>query len=143
MKLAQILDEKGRGAITTSVNDTLATVFTTLADRKVGALVVCDHDKKIVGIISERDLVRAVAKDGERVLAWPVESVMTSKVVTCDEEDTVHDLMEKMTAGRFRHMPVVKDGKLNGVISIGDIVKNRIEEVEREAENMRAYIHAV
>lgn len=143
MNLGQLLDKKGRGTVTIGANETLAMVFAVLAERKIGALVVCDRDERVVGIISERDLVRAVARDGERVLAWPVEAAMTSEVITCTEDDTVDRVMEKMTAGRFRHMPVVDDGKLKGVISIGDVVKNRIEEVEREAADIRAYIHAV
>lgn len=143
MKLGQLLDQKGRDAITVGTNETLATVFSMLAQHKIGALVVCDADEHVAGIISERDLVRAIAKEGERVLAWPVESAMTAEVITCGEEDTVNDVMEKMTAGRFRHMPVVEKGKLRGVISIGDVVKNRIQEVEREAADIRAYIHAV
>lgn len=143
MNLAQLLDMKGRHTITISASETLATVFGVLAEHKIGALVVCNDKNKVVGIISERDLVRAIAKDGERVLAWPVESAMTHEVVTCVESETIHDVMEKMTEGRFRHLPVVEDGKLKGVVSIGDVVKNRIEEVEREAEEIRSYIHAV
>ena len=143
MKLGQLLNEKGRGAITVGPNETLASVFGTLAEKRIGALVVCDSNDQVVGIISERDLVQSIAKDGERVLSWPVANVMTKKVVTCSEDETVNDVMEKMTTGRFRHMPVVEAGKLSGVISIGDVVKHRIEEVEREAADIRAYIHAV
>lgn len=142
MKLRQLLDKKGHETITVDVHETLATVFSILAERKIGALVVVNKQKDVAGIISERDLVRAIAKDGERVLAWPVESVMTVEVVTCTQEDTVDDVMSKMTSGRFRHMPVVDGNMLCGVISIGDVVKNRIEEVEREAADIRAYIHA-
>ncbi|MEP1442866.1 MAG: CBS domain-containing protein [Hyphomicrobiales bacterium] len=143
MKLGELLNKKGRGTITVGPNDTLASVFATLAEKRIGALVVCDADDQVIGIISERDLVRSVAKDGERVLSWPVANVMTKEVITCSEDETVNDVMEKMTAGRFRHMPVVEEGKLSGVISIGDVVKHRIEEVEREAADIRAYIHAV
>ncbi len=143
MSLKYLLDQKGHDVITVSAYETLSNVFSILTDNKIGALVVCNGHEKIVGIISERDLVRAVAKHGERVLAWPVESVMTSKVVTCSLDDNVHKVMEKMTEGRFRHMPVVNGDKLLGVISIGDVVKYRIQEVEREAADMRSYIHAV
>lgn len=143
MKLGELLEKKGRGAVTVGPSQTLASVFTTLAEKRIGALVVCDDRDRVVGIISERDLVHAVAREGERVLSWPVDSVMTSKVVTCSENETVNDVMEKMTAGRFRHMPVVERGVLSGVISIGDVVKHRIEEVEREAADIRAYIQAV
>ena len=143
MKLNELLNQKGRGTITVGPNETLASVFTTLAEKRIGALVVCDADGRVIGIISERDLVRAIAKEGERVLSWPVANVMTKEVITCSEDETVNDVMEKMTAGRFRHMPVVDAGKLTGVISIGDVVKHRIEEVEREAADIRAYIQAV
>ena len=143
MKLGQLLDQKGRGAMTVEPNETLASVFGTLAEKRIGALVVCDSSDRVVGIISERDLVRSIASEGERVLSWPVANIMTKDVVTCSEDETVNDVMEKMTAGRFRHMPVVEAGKLSGVISIGDVVKHRIEEVEREAADIRAYIHAV
>ena len=143
MKLSQLLNQKGRKTLTVDPNDTLSTVFSVLSKNKIGALVVCNEKEEVAGIISERDLVKAVAKDGERILAWPVQSCMTTDVITCTEEDTVDDVMSKMTAGRFRHVPVVKDEKLCGVISIGDVVKNRMEEVEREAADMRAYIHAV
>lgn len=143
MKLGQLLDAKGRGAITVGVNESLSSVFSILSERKIGALVVCDSNEHVVGIISERDLVRAVASDGERILAWPVDAIMTTAVITCTEEDTVDQVMEKMTSGRFRHVPVVADGRLVGVISIGDVVKNRMQEIEREAADIRAYIHAV
>ncbi|MEP2944019.1 MAG: CBS domain-containing protein [Hyphomicrobiales bacterium] len=142
MKLSQLLDKKGRKTLTVDANETLSSVFSVLAQNKIGALVVCNAKGEVVGIISERDLVKAIAKDGERTLSWPVESCMTTDVITCSENDTVNDVMEKMTAGRFRHMPVVENNKLSGVISIGDVVKNRIEEVEREAADIRAYIHA-
>lgn len=143
MKLGQLLDQKGRGTITVEPTETLSAVFGILAEKRIGALVVCDKDEQVIGIISERDLVRSIAKEGERALSWPVANAMTAKVVTCSEDETVNDVMEKMTAGRFRHMPVVEAGKLSGVISIGDVVKHRIEEVEREAADIRAYIHAV
>ena len=143
MKLGQLLNQKGRGTVTVGPNETLASVFTTLAEHRIGALVVCDAKKRVVGIVSERDLVQAVAKEGERVLSWPVVNVMTSEVVTCSEDETVNDVMEKMTNGRFRHMPVIENGILSGVISIGDVVKHRMEEIEQEAADIRAYIHAV
>ena len=143
MKLGQLLDQKGRGAMTVEANETLASVFGTLAEKRIGALVVCGKGGEVIGIISERDLVRSIANEGERVLSWPVANVMTKDVITCSEDETVNDVMEKMTAGRFRHMPVVEAGRLSGVISIGDVVKHRIEEVEREAADIRAYIHAV
>ena len=143
MRVRELLDKKGRSTKTISTRETLKSVFSILAEHKIGALVVCDDAMAVLGIVSERDLVRVIAEDGETVLNRPVEAVMTTTVVTCEENDTVHDVMEKMTAGRFRHMPVVEDGRLSGVLSIGDLVKQRIEDVEREAENIRSYIHSV
>ena len=95
---------------------------------------------KIAGILSERDIVRAVASKGAASLAMPISSIMTSKVTTCGEDHTVNQVMELMTNGRFRHLPVEKDGSLIGIISIGDVVRRRIEDVEREAEEIKAYI---
>ncbi len=114
-----------------------------LAKHKIGALVVVDADDNIAGIISERDIVRAVAQRGADVLSTPLSAVMTRAVVTCRENETVNDVMTRMTRGRFRHLPVVENGALCGIISIGDVVRARIEQVEREAEDMRAYIAAV
>jgi CBS domain-containing protein len=92
------------------------------------------------GIISERDVVRAVAKFGSEALRKLASDCMTTRVVTCGPEDTINDVMAKMTSGRFRHLPVIIDGKLGGIVSIGDIVKRRIEDVEREANQIREYI---
>jgi CBS domain-containing protein len=94
----------------------------------------------IRGIISERDIVRALAKHGAEALRKLAVECMTARVITCLPEETIHDVMQKMTSGRFRHLPVVENGKLAGIISIGDVVKRRIEEVEREAEQIREYI---
>jgi CBS domain-containing protein len=102
--------------------------------------VVTNGDRKIVGILSERDIVRVIAKSGVNSLDQSVRDVMTPKVKICNEHHTVNDVMEIMTKGRFRHLPVEKNGQLHGIISIGDVVKVRIEEVEREAENIKAYI---
>lgn len=144
MKIRDLLDKKGRETVTVGAFETLSSVFSILAEHRIGALMVCDKDMRVEGIISERDLVAAIAKNGEEALSQSVKSFMTSDVITSEEEDTVHQVMERMTAGRFRHMPVVTDdGKLSGILSIGDLVKQRIEDVEREADNIRAYIHSV
>jgi CBS domain-containing protein len=95
---------------------------------------------KIAGILSERDIVRAVASKGAGALTAPISAIMTSKVTTCGEDHTVNQVMELMTNGRFRHLPVERDGTLIGIISIGDVVRRRIEDVEREAEEIKAYI---
>jgi CBS domain-containing protein len=143
MTVATMLSEKGREVITTSAAASIAGAIDTLAKHKIGALVVVDGKDNIAGIISERDVVRAIAEQGERVLSLALSTVMTRAVVTCSESETIDDVMTRMTRGRFRHLPVVEDGRLTGIISIGDVVKARIEQVEREAEDMRAYIAAV
>ena len=103
-------------------------------------MIASPGNGKVEGIISERDLVRAIAKNGGAALARPVADFMTRDVITCEAEESIADLMEKMTVGKFRHLPVVKDGVLDGIISIGDVVKQRIEEAEFEANAMREYI---
>ncbi len=143
MTVAAILSEKGREIVTTSAMASIAGAVDALAKHKIGALVVVDEADRIIGIISERDIVRAIAEKGEKVLTTPLSTVMTRAVVTCSETETVNDVMTRMTRGRFRHLPVVENGHLTGIISIGDVVRARIEQVEREAEDMRAYIAAV
>ncbi len=106
----------------------------------IGALLVSEDGRQVAGILSERDIVHALAEQGAALLALPVERLMTRKVVTCVPEDTVSELMARMTQHRFRHLPVVKDGTLIGIVSIGDLVKNRIEEVEFEANSLRSFI---
>ena len=143
MTVAAMLSQKGREVITTSAASSIAGAIDTLAKHRIGALVVVDHDDRIVGILSERDVVRAIAAQGERVLSTQLSTVMTRAVVTCSESETINEVMTRMTRGRFRHLPVVDGDRLTGIISIGDVVKARIEQVEREAEDMRAYIAAV
>jgi CBS domain-containing protein len=111
-----------------------------LAERRIGALVILGADHRIAGILSERDIVRVLAELGPAALHEPVGQVMTRDVKTCSEDDTVESLMGRMTTGRFRHMPVVEQGKLVGIVSVGDVVKNRVEEIEREAAALRYYI---
>jgi CBS domain-containing protein len=139
MTVARIISEKGRNVVTVAQNASLADIATMLAEKRIGAVVVMEKDA-IRGIVSERDIVRAVAKHGGGGLAMSAAEWMTTKVVTCLLEDTINDVMQKMTSGRFRHLPVVEDGKLAGIVSIGDVVKRRIEDVEREAEQIREYI---
>lgn len=143
MNVAAMLGAKGREVVTTTAAVTIAEAAAALAQHKIGALVVVGEGQRIVGIVSERDIVRAVAKSGGEVLGERLDGIMTRSVVTCRESETVNDVMGRMTLGRFRHLPVVEDGKLAGIISIGDVVKGRIEEVEREAEELRNYIAAV
>lgn len=139
MTVERIINEKGRDVVTVTARTTLAEIAAILSEKRIGAVVVMEKDA-INGIISERDIVRAVAKHGGDGLAMLAADWMTAKVVTCNPEDTIHDVMQKMTTGRFRHLPVIKHGKLAGIISIGDVVKRRIEEVEHEADQIRQYI---
>ena len=140
MTVRSILDEKGHDVVTLRPDATLAEATRLLGERRIGAVVVTRGDRKIEGILSERDIVRASGEHGADALDLAVGKVMTARVRTCRETSTVNEVMEVMTRGRFRHLPVEKDGQLDGIISIGDVVKRRIEEVEREAEQIREYI---
>jgi len=135
-----ILEAKGHEVTTLGPNERLSEAVRLLAEKRIGALVVTNGDRKIVGIISERDIVRMLGRDGAAALDLSVRDVMTPKVNICNEHHTVNEVMEIMTRGRFRHLPVEKDGQLDGIISIGDVVKRRIEDFEREAEDIRSYI---
>jgi CBS domain-containing protein len=135
-----MIAQKGRQVVTTSATKTIADAIEILAAQKIGALVVVEDRDRIVGIVSERDVVRAIAKRGCDALPDKVSEIMTREVMTCTETETINDVMSRMTAGRFRHLPVAANGRLTGIISIGDVVKARIEQVEQEAEEMRAYI---
>lgn len=139
MSVAQILAEKGRDVVTAGADSTLMAVADLLAKRKIGAAVILDGER-ICGIASERDIIRELASGGIKALDQPISSCMTQKVVACHEDDSVDDVMEKMTRGRFRHMPVTEKGKLVGLVSIGDVVKRKIEQAERDAEEMKRYI---
>ncbi len=140
MTVKAILDQKGRDVATISPNETLLDAVKVLMDLKIGAVVITHEDGRIAGILSERDIVGALAKGGGDVMTKPVSAVMTSKVEVCRENNTINEVMDIMTNRRFRHMPVEVDGKLAGIISIGDVVKRRMQEVEREAEQIRNYI---
>ncbi len=140
MTVSAILSGKGRDVFQERGDTPLSDICTVLAEKGIGAILITDADQHIEGIISERDVVKAIAKKGAAALDLPVSSVMTTSVVTCEEGETVAEVMAKMTSGRFRHVPVVKDGKVAGVISIGDVVKHKIAQVEMEAEQMRSYI---
>lgn len=140
MNVARILKDKGRDVTTMSPNMKIKEVIGVLAEKRIGAAVVCDADLRLAGIISERDIVRILAANGPAVLDEPVSKFMTKEVMTCVERDTVHWLMEEMTSRRFRHMPVVEGGRLIGIVSIGDVVKRKIEETEQEAIALKEYI---
>lgn len=140
MNVARILKDKGRNVVTALPHAKISEIVRSLAANRIGALVVCDADRHVTGIVSERDIVRILALHGPAVLDVPVLQHMTKEVVTCTERDTVDWLMEEMTTHRFRHVPVVEGGKLIGIVSIGDVVKLRLAAAELEAASMREYI---
>jgi len=140
MTVQAILKEKGEKVYHARPEDTLEEVTRKLETYGVGSLVVLDASGELVGILSERDIVRMIASQGASALSRSTSEVMTREVKTCSPSDTIQKLMEHMTAGRFRHMPVLDGGKVVGVISIGDVVKQRIAEIDMEAQSMRAYI---
>lgn len=140
MQVRHILVAKGREIISITADATLSEAARLLARRRIGAVIVLGEDGMLAGILSERDVVRAVSDESVAALARPVSAFMTRELTTCSEDDTVDGLMELMTNGRFRHVPVVSNGRLVGIISIGDVVKTRIEETVREAESLREYI---
>src|SRR5690554_3507139 len=140
MNVAAILKHKGRDVATIPPTLTLVEAARRLTQRRIGALVVVDEDGGIAGILSERDIVRALAEEGTKCLDRPVAETMTREVVTCHESDTLDELMSMMTTRRFRHMPVLAGGDLVGIVSIGDVVKHHVAEIEMEATAMRAYI---
>jgi CBS domain-containing protein len=143
MQVKHILRVKGREVIGISSDSMLSEAARLLARKRIGAVLVRDEQGRLAGILSERDVVRAVANDSVAALARPVSVYMTRAVATCSELDTVEELMEMMTHGRFRHVPVVDEqDQVNGMISIGDVVKSRIEETVREAASLREYISA-
>ena len=139
MTVSAILDQKNTPNITLPSSASLADVCKILAKNRIGSVLICDEDH-LVGIVSERDIVRIMASSGGAALSDEVQTCMTRKIVTCTRSDTVALVMEKMTTGRFRHVPIVENDRLIGIISIGDVVKYRIAEVEREAQEIRNYI---
>jgi CBS domain-containing protein len=140
MSVSHILKSKGRDVVTAKPTDSLNSIAQTLASKKIGAIIILSENGKIEGIISERDVVRCLAAEGAKALDVPVSKIMTKGVKTCSEDDSETELMALMTENRIRHLPVVDKGKLTGMISIGDVVKFRIEAIEREAADMKAYI---
>jgi CBS domain-containing protein len=140
MTVEQILAKKGRAVTTITADKTLAEAIALLASHKIGALIVASNHGAIEGIISERDIVRELAREGEPCLHEPVSRYMTIKVITCTGIMPVTEVMELMTNGKFRHVPVVDNGLLAGLISIGDVVKHRLAEIEAEHDALRHYI---
>ena len=139
MTVRAVLDTKGHNVLSVEADVKLSAAIKLLAERKIGAVLVMSHGH-LEGILSERDIVRVLAEQGAAVLVQPLAQVMTRKVVTCSPSDTVGVLMERMTTGKFRHVPVIDQDQVVGVVSIGDVVKHRLHEMERESAALRDYI---
>ncbi|HEY8332525.1 MAG TPA: CBS domain-containing protein [Tardiphaga sp.] len=139
MTVRAILDTKGHQIISVTPDAKLAAAVKLLSERRIGAVLVM-ADQHIDGILSERDIVRVIGERGAAALDEPIHRVMTHKVISCKPSDTVAAIMEMMTSGKFRHLPVLEDGKIVGLISIGDVVKWRVREYEAEQEALRDYI---
>lgn len=140
MNVEQLLSGKGHDVISVQPHRTLAEAIRTLSEKRIGAVVVMGADGALVGILSERDIIRALGELGANALESAVSRSMTSKVVTCRPQTSVDELMEIMTTGRFRHVPVVENGRVTGLVSIGDVVKHRVAAIEAESKAMRDYI---
>jgi CBS domain-containing protein len=140
MDVNTILRNKGRSVAMIHSGATIERAVSLLRTRGIGALVVSDDGERVDGIISERDIVEALAQHGAELLTLPVDEVMTRPVLTCSPDDSVADLMAEMTNRRIRHFPVMRNGRLCGIVSIGDLVKSRLDEIEFEADSMRSFI---
>jgi len=140
MKVQAMLARKGDQVVTVWPDATIADAIELLREKKIGALVVSDGGAGVQGILSERDVVRALVTHGDGLLQERVSKFMTSTVKTCVPDDHIADVMGQMTESRIRHLPVVEDGRLLGIISIGDVVKNRLDELESETNDLREYI---
>jgi CBS domain-containing protein len=142
MTVSSILKNKGREVVSASPTDSVAQAISILGERRIGALIIQQASGALAGILSERDVVRAIARHGASALDHPIALHMTAKVETAREADLVPTIMERMTAGKFRHMPVVEGARVVGMVSIGDVVKHRLAEMEAETQAMREYITA-
>jgi CBS domain-containing protein len=140
MTVKAILSVKGTDVHTIEPTTNLASAANLLAERKIGALVVTGPDRRVVGIVSERDIVQELAAHGAAALDLPLTEVMTRNVMTCSVSDTISSVMERMTEGKFRHLPVVEQGRLAGLVSIGDVVKHRLKQMEHEQSVLQDYI---
>jgi CBS domain-containing protein len=141
-KVSSVLKHKGHDVVTVAPQQTVAWVVKVLAQNRIGAVPVISEEGQLIGIISERDIIRGMSEHADAVLALAVDQLMTRGVKTCSPEDQLVDLMEVMTLQRIRHLPVIQNGALHGIVSIGDVVKQRLEEVQSEAEELRRYIRS-
>ncbi len=140
MLVSDILKTKGRDVVTVAPDVPVADAVAMLAEKRIGSVVVTTDGGAVAGILSERDVVRVLAEKGGDVLTEPVSALMTAKVVTCTPQKTIAEVMEQMSTGRFRHVPVMEHGRLAGMISIGDVVKFRLEETQEEVRQLAAYV---
>jgi CBS domain-containing protein len=140
MIVSQILKSKGGQVYSASKETKIIDISRLLADKRIGAAVIIDESRFVKGIISERDIIRGIHKYGEQVLIMPAETLMTKNVITRDKDAHIDELMKEMTKSRIRHVPILENGKLLGLISIGDVVKNRVEELQAEGDMLREYI---
>ncbi|SMC73339.1 CBS domain-containing protein [Janibacter indicus] len=140
MKISDVLRSKGTDVVTVAPESTVGELLALLAEHRIGAVVVSAGEGSVDGIVSERDVVRRLHSDGLGVLEGPVSAIMTAEVHTCGEHDDVRDLAGEMSDRRIRHVPVVRDGKLIAIVSIGDIVKQRIRDLAAERDQLEAYI---
>jgi CBS domain-containing protein len=140
--VSRVLKDKGRHVVTATPENSVASVIDLLIEHRIGAVPVLDKADRVVGMFSERDVVSSLAKYGAAALTLSVQRVMTRQVKTCAPDDTIVGLMEVMTHSRIRHLPVVENGALHGIVSIGDVVKQRLEEAQSEVEALRNYITA-
>jgi len=141
-KVSSILKHKGHDVVTVAPQQTVSWVVRVLAENRIGAVPVINEEGQLVGIISERDIVRGMAEHADSVVTLRADQLMTREVKTCSSEDQLVDIMEVMTLQRIRHLPVIQNGALHGIISIGDVVKQRLEEVQSDAEELRRYIRS-
>lgn len=140
MTVERIMSTKGRDVITLHPDRTLAEAVRLLSDKRIGAVVVSETGTSVLGILSERDIINALGKGGAKVLDEPASAYMTRNVVTCTGRSGVNEMMELMTERKFRHVPIVENGELRGIVSIGDVVKHRVAEIEAESQALREYI---
>ena len=140
--VSSILKHKGHDVVTVAPQQTVTWVVEVLAQNRIGAVPVVNEGGQLIGIISERDIIRGMSKHAEAVLTLQAHQLMTREVKTCTSEDQLVDIMEVMTLQRIRHLPVVENGELHGIVSIGDVVKQRLEDVQSEAEELRSYIRS-
>lgn len=141
-KVSDVLRHKGHDVVTVAPQQTVASVVKLLTQNRIGAAPVIGQHGEIAGIISERDIIRAIAEHAEAALKLPVERLMTRQVRTCAVDEQVVDLMRVMTVQRIRHLPVIENGELHGIVSIGDVVKRCLEELQVEVEDLQSYIRS-